>query len=142
MRFLVAEDDDFNQLVLVDMLEILHPGVETVVVPDGHEAWLRLRAESFDAVLTDVDMPVMDGHALLARIRGEPSLDMPVICVTAFAVVGDRERLLMGGFDGYVSKPIDLELLRETLDACLAEGPVGCGRGTGDGGCRPCKGDA
>ncbi len=121
MRFLIAEDDAFNQLVLADMLGIIHPGAEVVVAPDGGEALARLREESFDVLLTDIEMPVLDGNELLARIRDELGPDLPVISVTAFAVVGDRERLLMNGFDGYVSKPIDLEKLRLTLAACLAE---------------------
>lgn len=71
-------------------------------------------------MLTDIDMPGLDGIGLLRKLREELGLRMPVISVTAFAVVGDRERLLMNGFDGYVSKPIDMDELRRVLDPFAA----------------------
>jgi len=115
VRILVAEDDPFNQLVICDMLEILIPEAVIVTVPNGADALDALAAEAFDLVLTDIDMPVLDGVALLQRIKAEPGLAMPVIAVTAFAVVGDRERLLLAGFDDYVSKPIVFDHLRDTV---------------------------
>jgi two-component system cell cycle response regulator DivK len=113
IRILVAEDDGFNQLVIHDMLEIIIPEAEIVTVANGADALAALAAGPFDLVFSDIDMPVMDGMAMLQRIKAEPGLIMPVIAVTAFAVVGDRERLLLAGFDDYVSKPIVLDHLRD-----------------------------
>lgn len=119
VRILVAEDDSFSQLVIHDMLKIIYPQAEIVIVGDGAEALDRLRNERFALVLSDVDMPVMDGNELVRSAKQDLGLEIPVISITALAVVGDRERLLMRGFDDYVSKPIDLEELRGTLDKYL-----------------------
>jgi CheY-like chemotaxis protein len=116
MRFLVAEDDEFNRLVILEMLSLLYPQAEAVVASDGDEAAALAATRPFDLVLTDIDMPGLDGFGLLRRLRDGLGLGMPVVCVTAFAVVGDKERLLMNGFDGYVSKPIDMDDLRRVLD--------------------------
>lgn len=115
VRILVAEDDPFNQLVIRDMLEILIPEAVIVTVANGADALDALAAEACDLVLTDIDMPVLDGVALLQRIKADASLAMAVVAVTAFAVVGDRERLLLAGFDDYVSKPIVFDHLRDTV---------------------------
>jgi len=120
MRFLVAEDDEFNRLVILEMLALLHPEAVVAVAADGVEAAALAAAQPFDIVLTDIDMPGLDGIGLLRHLREELGLSTPVVSVTAFAVVGDRERLLMNGFDGYVSKPIDMDELRRVLDPLVA----------------------
>lgn len=116
MRFLVAEDDEFNRLVIQEMLALLYPAAQVAIAAGGDEAAALAAAQPFDVVLTDIDMPGLDGVGLLRKLREELGLRMPVVSVTAFAVVGDRERLLMNGFDGYVSKPIDMDELRRVLD--------------------------
>ncbi|MCB1183676.1 response regulator [bacterium] len=118
-RILIAEDDEFNQLVLRDMLMLIVPGAEIHVVEDGRAAYERLRAERWDLLLTDIDMPEMDGTELLAAARRDLGLEVPIVAVTAFAVVGDRERLLMHGFDDYVAKPIDLDRIAEVAGRYL-----------------------
>ncbi|MBK6900204.1 MAG: response regulator [bacterium] len=120
MRFLVAEDDEFNRLVILEMLALLYPAADVALAADGDAAASLAAAQDFDVVLTDIDMPGLDGIGLLRKLREELGLRMPVISVTAFAVVGDRERLLMNGFDGYVSKPIDMDELRRVLDPFAA----------------------
>ncbi|MBK9302489.1 MAG: response regulator [bacterium] len=120
MRFLVAEDDEFNRLVIHEMLALLYPAADVAIAAGGDEAAALAAAQDFDVVLTDIDMPGLDGIGLLRKLREELGLRMPVISVTAFAVVGDRERLLMNGFDGYVSKPIDMDELRRVLDPFAA----------------------
>lgn len=120
MRFLVAEDDEFNRLVILEMLALLYPAVEVAVAAGGDEAAALAAAQPFDIVLTDIDMPGLDGIGLLRHLREELGLSTPVVSVTAFAVVGDRERLLMSGFDGYVSKPIEMDELRRVLDPLVA----------------------
>lgn len=106
LRILVAEDDKFNQLVIHDMLALIIPGATIVTVADGAQALAALAEDPFDIVFSDIDMPVMDGRELVQRIKDDPDLAMPVIAVTAFAVVGDRERLLLQGFDDYLAKPL------------------------------------
>ncbi|MDI6911656.1 PAS domain-containing hybrid sensor histidine kinase/response regulator [Nocardioides sp.] len=105
-RLLVVEDSEVNQLVAVGILE--HLGYQVDVAADGLAALEALRTRSFDAVLMDCQMPVMDGYQATAEIRrlelGGPGL--PVIAMTASAVAGDRERCLAAGMDDYLTKPV------------------------------------
>ncbi len=118
-RVLVAEDDELNKIVISEMLSMLDPELEVTVVNDGVEAFEKLQQENFDLLLTDIDMPNMDGRTLLKKIKNVLKKDIPVVSVTAFAVTGDRERLLMDGFDDYISKPLDMEELERVLKKFL-----------------------
>ncbi len=106
-RVLVVEDNDVNQLVTRRMLEKL--GVEVEVADNGRVALDRLAAKSFDLVLMDCQMPEMDGYAATRAIRRREKRNggrMPVVALTASALVGDRERCLAAGMDDYLSKPV------------------------------------
>jgi signal transduction histidine kinase/ActR/RegA family two-component response regulator len=105
-RVLVVDDNLINQTVARAILEAAGAAVATV--GDGYEALARLRVEDFDVVLMDVHMPVMDGVEAVRRIRaGEGGrVDLPVVALTADAMVGDAERLLAQGFDDAHPKPI------------------------------------
>ncbi len=118
-HILIAEDDEFNQIVTEDILKLLFPGTTTVIADNGQEALERLSEEKFDLVLSDVDMPLVDGYELVRRIKNELKLEMPIICITAFAISGDREKLLMHGFDAYISKPVDIDEIRSVLGRYL-----------------------
>jgi len=110
-RVLVAEDNSVNQEVLKAMLDTL--GCETTLAANGHEALSAMLEASFDMVLMDIQMPGMDGFEAVARLRsgshgGVPFNDaqgLPVVALTANALVGDAERCLAAGFDDYLSKP-------------------------------------
>jgi signal transduction histidine kinase/ActR/RegA family two-component response regulator len=106
LRILVAEDNAINQIVVRTMLEAT--GVALTIVDDGQAALDALKIEAFDAVLMDINMPVMDGITALGEIRagaaGDPAI--PVIALTASAMSGDRERFLAMGFDDHLGKPI------------------------------------
>ncbi|MFZ0266989.1 response regulator, partial [Caulobacter sp.] len=109
LRILMAEDNAINQVVVRTMLEAT--GVALTIVDDGQAALEALqtpRADAFDAVLMDINMPVMDGITALGAIRagvaGDPAI--PVIALTASAMSGDRERFLAMGFDDHLGKPI------------------------------------
>lgn len=119
MKVLIAEDEEYNQMVVQGMIEMLYPHVEVCVVGNGSEALEKLRDEPFDLLLSDVDMPVMNGYDLLSAMKAE-KIAVPAISVTAFAVSGDKEKLLMHGFDRYISKPIDMEEMKSVLDEFLA----------------------
>ena len=105
-RVLVVDDNPINQMVVRAILEAAAVSVATV--GDGHTALARLRIEDFDVVLMDVHMPGMDGVEAVRRIRaGEGGrVDLPVVALTADAMVGDAERLLAQGFDDAHPKPI------------------------------------
>jgi CheY-like chemotaxis protein len=121
VHILIAEDEDFNQMVLRGMIEILYPNVTMEIVSNGIEALEKLQSESYDLLLSDVDMPLMNGYELVTEMK-RLGLNVPIICVTAFAISGDKEKLLMHGFERYISKPIDMDEMKTVLDSYLAEG--------------------
>ena len=117
LRLLLTEDNEFNQKVATGLLE--REGHIVTVAGDGKQALDLLEKEDFDAVLMDVQMPVMDGLEATAAIRQretETGRRVPIIGLTAYAMKGDRERCLAAGMDGYVAKPIRKEELFATLD--------------------------
>lgn len=118
MHILIAEDEEYNQMVVEAMIELLYPGVSVEMVSNGMEALDKLKTNSFDLLLSDVDMPLMNGYELVSEVK-KLGLTLPMVCVTAFAISGDREKLLMHGFDGYISKPIDMEDMKAVLDTYL-----------------------
>ncbi|MGK0240963.1 MAG: signal transduction histidine kinase/ligand-binding sensor domain-containing protein [Candidatus Pelagisphaera sp.] len=100
---LIAEDIIVNQLVLVNILEKL--GFETVCSEDGESCLSTYNAGSFDMIFMDCEMPGIDGYEATRRLR-EQGEDVPIIAVTARAMLGDREKCLSAGMDDYVSKPL------------------------------------
>ncbi|MDD5717342.1 MAG: response regulator [Sulfuricurvum sp.] len=118
MRILIAEDEEYNQMVVQAMIELLYPDIEIEMVSNGAEALDRLKNGSYDLVLSDVDMPVMNGYDLLSEAK-KIGIAIPMICVTAFAISGDKEKLLMHGFERYISKPIDMDDMKAVLDPYL-----------------------
>jgi PAS domain S-box-containing protein len=117
-RILLAEDDEANRFTLSLLLRKF--GYDVVCVPDGRQAVERLRSEAFDAVLMDIQMPVMDGLEATRVIRADVVLGarakIPIVAVTASAMNGARERFLEAGMDGYVSKPVDMAVLQDTFE--------------------------
>jgi two-component system sensor histidine kinase/response regulator len=116
LNILLAEDNRVNQKIATRLLE--KRGHHVVLAGNGEEALAALAQGSFDLVLMDVHMPGLDGlEATLAIREKEKStgLHQPVIAMTALAMIGDRERCLAAGMDGYLSKPIDLQKLDEIL---------------------------
>lgn len=106
LKILVAEDNPINQTVLVVMLE--RYGHRVAVADDGKEALEKARAEDFDVILMDVQMPVMDGFEATTLIRADESSlkEIPIIACTAHAMENYEEVCLKAGMDAYLSKPI------------------------------------
>jgi CheY-like chemotaxis protein len=119
MKFLLVEDEEFNLIVLEEMIKISYPDINITTANDGQKAYAILQEKSFDLILSDINMPFMDGFTLVEKIKNELKLLTPVIAVTAFAIQGDKEKLLMAGFDDYVSKPIDMMELHKVLTQAL-----------------------
>ena len=115
MRILVAEDNPVNQTVLRELLE--YEGAQLVCADDGLEALehlARLGGDAFDVVLTDIQMPRMDGHQLAQRLRDlHPRL--PVVGLTAHAFSEERERCFASGMVEHVTKPVELDRLLQVL---------------------------
>ena len=118
-KILAVDDYPINLEVLKGQLEIL--GVPVAVAGNGLEALTKWRDEPYALVLTDIHMPDMDGFELTRQIRAEEALAgarhrTPIVALTANALKGEAERCLAAGMDGYLTKPLTLERLRETIE--------------------------
>jgi CheY-like chemotaxis protein len=116
-KVLVVDDDVKNIFALTSLLERLN--MQVVAAENGQDA-LQLVSEhpDFDAVLTEITLPIMDGYSTMRMMRELPALkELPIIAVTAKAMKGDREKCLAAGASDYICKPVDAEQLRATL--CL-----------------------
>jgi signal transduction histidine kinase/DNA-binding response OmpR family regulator/HPt (histidine-containing phosphotransfer) domain-containing protein len=111
VRVLVVDDSDINLEVAQRILE--NQGAKVMTCSDGSSAIARLRSfhQEIDVVLMDVQMPVLDGNEATRRIRTELKLQLPVVALTAGALVGERQRALDAGMDDFVSKPFDPQAL-------------------------------
>jgi len=123
VRILLVEDNIVNQQVALGILTKL--GLSTDVAGDGAEAVELLQADSYDLVLMDIQMPVMDGYAATVAIRdpetGLKDPDIPIIAMTAHALQGDREKCLAAGMNDYITKPIIPDDLSEMLENWLPD---------------------
>jgi len=116
---LVAEDNVVNQRVALRTLQKM--GHEVVVASNGREAVDAARQRSFDLILMDVQMPVMDGFEATAALRDQEKLRVPIVAMTAHAMAGDRELCLSAGMDDYLSKPIDADALTAIIEKLCAD---------------------
>jgi CheY-like chemotaxis protein len=124
VRVLLAEDNPVNQKVATLMLQKL--GLEVDVVATGVEALDALIGVSYDLVLMDCQMPEMDGYEATRRIRERERgrRRIPVVAMTANAMVGDREKCLEAGMDDHIPKPVRKEALLRTLGRWLPTGAL------------------
>jgi two-component system cell cycle response regulator DivK len=117
-KILVAEDNPSNRELFRELLESW--GYEVVEAVDGEAALKAASEGSPDAVLLDIQMPLLDGYEVLRRIRQDPKLaHVRVMALTAFAMRGDREKALAAGFDAYHSKPINGLVLKRDIEQLL-----------------------
>jgi CheY-like chemotaxis protein len=117
MKILLIEDNIVNQKVAIALLKRM--GYRVEVANNGQEGLERLTQESFDAVLMDCQMPVMDGYEASRQIRtieARTGQHMPIIALTAHAMKGDAEKCYEAGMDDYLTKPINHGLLKERLE--------------------------
>ena len=117
-HILVVDDEPLIRDTLSEYL--LQEGFQVTACASGEEALERAAGRRFDVALCDVQLPGIDGIEALARLRAdEHTASIPVLALTAQAMSGDRERFLEAGFDGYLSKPVDVaELIRVVGEHC------------------------
>jgi PAS domain S-box-containing protein len=126
LRILLAEDNVVNQKLACRLLE--NHGDIAVVATNGLQVLERLERESFDLILMDAQMPQMDGFeatAAIRRLEQATRAHIPIIAMTAHAMVGDRKRCLEAGMDGYIAKPVHAHELFETIETVLAHAQQG-----------------
>jgi signal transduction histidine kinase/CheY-like chemotaxis protein len=121
-RLLIAEDNPINQRLIATALKQARFVID--LVSDGVEAVQAVQREHYDLVLMDIRMPVMSGVEATQKIRALPGLaaKLPIIAMTANAMVGDREEYLSAGMDDYVAKPIDFNILLAKIRSHLPLG--------------------
>lgn len=111
MKVLIAEDNESNYMLYENMLE---GNYELIHAWNGEEAVELFEQTKPDIILMDISMPKMDGYEATSEIKRKDSL-VPIIAVTAYAFATDKERMLESGFNGYVSKPINHNRLKEEM---------------------------
>jgi PAS domain S-box-containing protein len=117
IKILLTEDNKMNQKLITAILNKKNWTI--AIANNGREALTRLEKETFDLVLMDIQMPVMDGFEATTRIRKmeqETGKHLPIVAITAHALKGDRERCIEAGMDEYVQKPIDAEKLYAVIE--------------------------
>lgn len=118
LTILIAEDVRINRLAICKLLE--KRGHEVTAVENGRQALTELKHHTYDLLLMDVQMPIMDGIGATKRIRsgeaGPENRDIPIIALTAHAMTGDRELFLAAGMNDYLAKPVDAAELFRMLD--------------------------
>lgn len=113
-RILVIEDNQDNMTLISDVLLSLN--YEVIQATDGEQGVKTATEEKPDLILMDLSLPRMDGWTATRQIKANPELkQIPIIALTAHAMMGDRERALEAGCDDYVSKPINLRELASKL---------------------------
>jgi two-component system sensor histidine kinase/response regulator len=126
-RILLVEDHPLNQELARELLR--RAGMEVVLAENGQDALARLAdAGPFDGVLMDCQMPVMDGYAATEALRRNPAWSgLPVIAMTASALVDDRDRALASGMNAHITKPLNVELMLRTMAQWIAVGRASTG---------------
>jgi two-component system, cell cycle response regulator DivK len=121
-RILLVEDNELNRDMLARRLT--RRGYVVDVAVDGKEGLERVQQQAPDLILLDMDLPVLDGWEVARRLKADAQTSgIPVIALTAHAMVGDRDRALDAGCDDYDTKPVELRRLLVKMKALLPEPP-------------------
>lgn len=117
-KILIVEDNDLNMKLFQDLLRA--HGIDTVETRDGKNVLEIARAEKPDLVLMDIQLPEISGLDITKSLKEDDELkSIPVIAVTAFAMKGDEQKILEGGCEDYISKPISVTEFIETVQKHL-----------------------
>ena len=117
-RILVVEDSPDNMKLFRTLLTL--KGHDVTGLPGGEELLEAIARTEPELVLMDIQLPGKDGYTLLGEIRQSPHAGLRVVALTAHAMSGDRERAMQAGFDGYITKPIDIRAFPELVRRALA----------------------
>lgn len=125
-KILLVEDNELNQELAVELLK--SNGIDVIVANDGVQALDKLTKHDFDGILMDCQMPNMDGYEATKRIRVQAQYkELPIIAMTANAMVGDKEKVLDAGMNAHISKPINVDTMFKTMSKWITPNePVEC----------------
>jgi CheY-like chemotaxis protein len=117
---LIADDRPTSRELLRTVLE--RAGYDVIEAEDGEVALEQARSRNPDLILLDMQMPKLDGYGVLTQLRADPRFrELPVLALTASAMMGDREKILAAGFTDYLSKPAGPEKVREMVARLLGK---------------------
>lgn len=117
-RILLIEDNAQNRYLTTFLLE--RRGHAVIAAETGPRGLALAQSQRPDLILLDIQLPGMDGHAVARALKGDPELrDIPVIAVTSYAMIGDREKCLEAGAEGYIEKPIDPDTFVSEIERYL-----------------------
>ena len=119
-KILVVEDSPTMRQLIVFALKRIR-GFQIVEANDGVDGLKKLSAEKFDLILTDINMPIMDGLKLVSMVRNDPNYkETPIIVITTEGAIEDRERALALGANEYITKPIQTMKILETVKKLMS----------------------
>ncbi|MEW6570430.1 MAG: response regulator [Nitrospirota bacterium] len=117
-KILIVEDNQDSRELVVKILR--NSGYVTVEAEDGEEALQKAMAEKPNLILMDISIPKIDGYEVTKRLKSlDEFSEIPIVALTAHAMKGDREKFIATGFEGYISKPINIRELPELIRAYL-----------------------
>lgn len=117
-KILIVEDNEDSRELVVKVLK--NKGYLTVEAVDGEDAIEKAMGERPDLILMDISIPKLDGYEVTKRLKSaEEFRDIPIVALTAHAMKGDREKIIVAGFEGYISKPINVRELPDQVKAYL-----------------------
>jgi CheY-like chemotaxis protein len=117
-KILIVEDNEDSRELVVKVLR--NKGFDTVEAADGEEAIDKATKEKPELILLDISIPKMDGYEVARRLKSlEEFSEIPIVALTAHAMKGDREKVIAAGFEGYISKPINVRELPDQVRSYL-----------------------
>ena len=117
-KILIVDDNQDSRELVAKVLK--NKGYQTTEVADGEEALERAVSEKPDLILLDISIPKIDGYEIARRLKSQEEFrDIPIIALTAHAMKGNREKVIVEGFEGYISKPIDVRKFPEQVRSYL-----------------------
>jgi two-component system cell cycle response regulator DivK len=117
-KILIVEDNEDSRELVVKVLR--NKGYIMVEAVDGEEAIEKVVSEKPDLVLLDISIPKLDGYEVAKRLKSREDVkDIPIVAVTAHAMKGDREKVIAAGFEGYISKPVNVRELPDQVKSYL-----------------------
>ena len=120
VKILLVEDNEMNRDML--MRRLARRGYDVVIGVDGEQGVSMARSESPDLILMDMDLPVLDGWEATRQLKAAPETRaIPIIALTAHAMVGEREKAIEAGCDDYDTKPVEFPRLLEKIEAILGK---------------------